>query len=101
MINTDGTGLERLTTGVYHIDIPPRIASGTERDGRHVAFSSTRNARRDIYMINTGRQPFQAGAIGVYHIDIPPRIAARRVQFHSQCEAGYLYDKHRWQRPGT
>src|SRR2546426_6541442 len=27
--------------------------------------------------------------------------AARRVQFHSQCEAGYLYDKHRWHRPGT
>src|SRR2546425_12667842 len=27
--------------------------------------------------------------------------AARRVQFHSQCEAGYLYDKYRWHRPGT
>src|SRR2546428_673511 len=27
--------------------------------------------------------------------------AARRVQFHSQWEAGYLYDKHRWHRPGT
>src|SRR3989442_13663465 len=27
--------------------------------------------------------------------------AARRVQCHSQCEAGYLYDKHRWHRPGT
>src|SRR2546422_10649618 len=27
--------------------------------------------------------------------------AARRVQFHSQWEAGYLYDKHRWYRPGT
>src|SRR3989475_3216161 len=27
--------------------------------------------------------------------------AARRVQFHSQWEGGYLYDKQRWHRPGT
>src|SRR2546426_9226563 len=48
LISPDGQQGRQLTTGSSNDESPAWSA-----DGRHVAFSSTRNARRDIYMINT------------------------------------------------
>ena len=48
LISPDGQQWRQLTTGSSNDESPAWSA-----DGRHVAFSSTRNGRRDIYMINT------------------------------------------------
>ena len=48
LISPDGQQGRQLTTGSGNDESPSWSA-----DGRHIAFSSTRNGRRDIYMINT------------------------------------------------
>ena len=48
LISPDGQKWRQLTTGSSNDESPSWSA-----DGRHVAFSSTRNERRDIYMIST------------------------------------------------
>src|SRR2546426_12665073 len=48
LISPDGQQGRQLTTG-SSVDESPSWSA----DGRHIAFSSTRNGRRDIYMINT------------------------------------------------
>ena len=48
LISPDGQQWRRLTTGDSQDESPSWAA-----DGRHVAFSSTRNGKRDIYMINS------------------------------------------------
>lgn len=47
VISPDGQQWRQLTTGSSNDESPSWSA-----DGRHVAFSSTRNGKRDIYMIN-------------------------------------------------
>jgi len=48
LISPDGQQWRRLTTGNSNDESPSWAA-----DGRHVAFSSARNGKRDIYMITT------------------------------------------------
>lgn len=48
LISPDGQQWKRLTTGNSHDESPSWAP-----DGRHLAFSSTRNGKRDIYMITT------------------------------------------------
>jgi len=48
LISPDGQQWRQLTTGSSNDESPSWSA-----DGRHVAFSSSRNERRDIYMIST------------------------------------------------
>lgn len=48
LISPDGQQWKRLTTGNGHDESPAWAA-----DGRHVAFSSTRNGKRNIYIVNT------------------------------------------------
>ena len=47
VISPDGQQWRQVTTGTSNDESPSWSA-----DGRHVAFSSTRNGKRDIYMIN-------------------------------------------------
>lgn len=59
VISPDGQQSRQLTTGSSNDESPSWSA-----DGRHVAFSSARNGKRDIYMINvdgTGLERLTAG----------------------------------------
>jgi TolB protein len=47
LISPDGQQVQRLTSGASNDESPSWSA-----DGRHVAFSSTRHGRRDIYIVN-------------------------------------------------